>query len=226
MDAEVDAILVAAEELKRPLVDLRQLALSFVGAGTQDERVRDEMLSVSDRAIRQVNDLMRLRRLEGAMFEMEPVAVRVAVNEVMRDFYELFTYNRRRVEVKCNTRMPLVMANKEMLKSVVYNFLVSATFCKSDTINSRLIVQSSKDKVKITVRDYGPALMLGTWRKMQSGVMEMPLVASMRPGTSGLSLFIASRMAQLMNGRVGAVRHKDGASFYVELLESRQARLF
>ncbi|MBQ3445167.1 HAMP domain-containing histidine kinase [Candidatus Saccharibacteria bacterium] len=226
MDVEVDGILVAAEELKRPLVNLRQLAFAFNGAGTEEKRIRDEMISVSDRAIRQVNDLMRLRRLDGAMFKMEPVAVRATIDEVTRELDELFCYSERRVEVKYRARAPLVTANKELLKSVVYNFLISATFCKDDKVNSQLIVQNVKDNVKISVRDYGPTLMLDTWRKMQHGVIETPPAVPMRPGTSGLSLFIASRMARYMNGKVGAVRHKDGVSFYVELPVSRQARLF
>ena len=63
MDVEVDGILVAAHELKAPLAVLRQLALSFEGVGASDERIRDEMVSVSERAIRQVNDLTKVRRL-------------------------------------------------------------------------------------------------------------------------------------------------------------------
>ena len=48
----------------------------------------------------------------------------------------------------------------------------------------------------------------------------------MRPGSSGLGLFIASRFSRYMNAEMGAIRHSDGTSFYVELPVSRQARLF
>ena len=61
---EVDGILLAARELKQPLATLRQLALSFDDMDAPGERIRGEMVSVSDRAIRQVNDLLKLRRLE------------------------------------------------------------------------------------------------------------------------------------------------------------------
>ena len=53
MDVEVDGVLVAAHELKAPLTVMRQLALSFEGAGVEDERIRREMVSVSERAMRQ-----------------------------------------------------------------------------------------------------------------------------------------------------------------------------
>ena len=54
---EVDGILVAAHELKTPLAVLRQLALSLDGLDASNEHLRSEMVQVSERAMRQVNDL-------------------------------------------------------------------------------------------------------------------------------------------------------------------------
>ena len=84
MDVEVDGVLVAAHELKAPLAVLRQLALSFDGAGHEDERIRNEMVNVSERAIRQVNDLVKIKRLNDGLFAMEPVAVREVCDAVGR----------------------------------------------------------------------------------------------------------------------------------------------
>ena len=42
----------------------------------------------------------------------------------------------------------------------------------------------------------------------------------------GLGLYIASRFSRYMHANVGAVRHSDGSSFYVELPISQQGRLF
>ena len=85
MDVEVDGILVAAHELKAPLAVIRQLALSFDEMNDKNEHIRDEMVSVSERAIKQVNDLTKLKRLEEGMFEMEPVAIRTVCDEVTRE---------------------------------------------------------------------------------------------------------------------------------------------
>ena len=60
MESEVDGILVAAHELKAPLTILRQLALSFDEMDKKGEEIRLEMVSVSERAIRQVNDLAKI----------------------------------------------------------------------------------------------------------------------------------------------------------------------
>lgn len=226
MDVEVDGILVAARELKTPLAELRQLALSLDEMDESGEYIRDEMVSVSERAIRQVNDLMKLRRLDEGMFEMEPVAVRAVCDEVTRELAYLFRFNKRDLFIKYSSRASLVVANRELLHSVVYNFLLNAMHYSADEARSELIVKDYYDKVRVTVRDFGPALPMDVWREMKRGWIEKPTSIAMRPGSSGLGLFIASRFSRYMHANVGAVRHRDGTSFYVELLKSKQASLF
>ena len=219
-------MLLAARELKRPLVDLRQLALAFDGAGESDEQIRDKMVNVSDRAIRQINDLMKLRRLEDGMFVMEPVAVQSVCSEVTRELEYLFRFNNRNLFIKYPRHVQPVVANRELLKSVVYNFMLNAMRYTDEEMESRLVVKTMGERVRILVRDFGPALPMDVWREMRRGFVKKPTSIAMRPGTSGLGLYIASRFSRYMHAQVGAVRHPDGTSFYVELPVSRQMRLF
>lgn len=226
MNVEVEDILALAEELKRPLVTMRQLAFSFDGASLADERVRTEMVSVSDRAIKQVNDLLKLKRLENGLFTMEPVAVRGICDEAMAETMRLFKYNRCELFVKYQNRAKLVTANRDLFKSIIYNFLLSAVHYADGSEGARLIVRDARDKVRVIVRDYGPALPIDVWREMRRGWLEKPKSIAMRPGTSGLGLFIASKFSEYMNAKIGVVRHRDGTSFYVELPISKQMSLF
>ena len=226
MDLEVDGILVAAHELKTPLVVLRQLALSFEGANDGDEHIRSEMVKVSERAIRQVNDLTKIRRLEDGLFVMEPVSVRSVCDEVSRELKYLFGYNNRNLSIKYSNRAPLVTANRDLLISVIYNFLSNAIRYSGEGTQAELTVKDSRDKVRVAVRDYGPALPFNLWKEIKSGNIEKPTSVAMRPGSSGLGLYIASKFSRYMNADVGAIRHRDGTSFYVELPISRQASLF
>ena len=226
MESEVDGILVAAHELKAPFAVLRQLALGLPGMDDGGEHMRSEMVSVSERAIRQVNDLTRMRRLDDGLFEMEPVAVRAVCDEVTRELEYLFNYNRRELFIKYSNRSRLVTANRDLLHSVVYNFLLNAMHYSGEGTRAELLVKDSKDKVKVVIRDYGPALPMDVWREMKRGWIKKPTSIAMRPGSSGLGLFIASKFSRYMNAGVGAVRHRDGTSFYVELPVSKQASLF
>ena len=223
---EVDGILVAAHELKAPLAVLRQLALSLPGMDFDGEHMRSEMVSVSERAIKQVNDLTKIRRLEDGLFEMEPVAVRAVCDDVMRELQYLFDYNRRDLWVKYSNRSRLVSANRDLLHSVVYNFLLNAMHYSGEGTRAELVVKDFRDKVRIVVRDFGPALPMDVWREMKRGWVKKPTSIAMRPGSSGLGLYIASKFSRYMNATVGAVRHRDGTSFYVDLPISKQASLF
>ena len=228
MEQEVNGILVAAHELKAPLSVLRQLALSFDFAEPSPslEHIRSEMVSVSERAIKQVNDLTKIARLEDGLFTMEPVSVRAVCDDVTRELSYLFRFNRRDLFIKYSNRSKLVTANRDLLYSVIYNFLLNAMHYSGDETRSELIVKDYKGKVKIMVRDFGPALPMDVWREIKRGWVEKPTSIAMRPGSSGLGLYIASKFSRYMHANVGAVRHRDGTSFFVELPVSTQARLF
>ncbi len=225
MDVEVDGILVVAHELKAPLAVIRQLAFAFDGMDSKNEHIRSEMIGVSERAIRQVNDLIKVKRLEDGLFEMEPVSVRAVCDEVTRELNYLFNYNRRDLFIKYVNRAKLVTANKELLHSVIYNFLLNAMHYSGEGTRAELIVKEVRDKVRVVVRDFGPTLPVDVWREMKRGFVKKPTSITMRPGSSGLGLFIASRFSRYMHANVGAVRHRDGTSFYVELPISKQASL-
>lgn len=228
MDMEVNNILVAAHELKAPLAVLRQLALSldFQDSEQSLEHTRSEMISVSERALKQVNDLAKIARLEDGLFKMEPVSVRAVCDDVTRELSYLFRFNNRNLFIKYSNRSKLVTANRDLLHSVIYNFLLNAMHYSSEETASELFVKDNHDKVVIQIRDYGPALPMDVWREMKRGWLKKPTSIAMRPGSSGLGLYIASKFSRYMNANVGAVRHRDGTSFFVELPISKQMSLF
>ena len=226
MNVEVDGLALVAHELKTPLSVMRQLAFALPEMDVDGERHRDEMVRLSERAIRQVNDLSRVRRLEDGLFEMEPVAVRAVCDDVTRELTRLFENQGRGLKVRYANRARLVNANAELLFSVIYNFLVNAVRYSGEGSETVLSVGDSKGRVRVMVRDYGPSLPVGIWRKLRDGRIDEPVKVAMRPGSSGLGLYIASKFSRYMGAEVGAVRHRDGTSFYVELDISKQASLF
>ena len=226
---EVNNLFLAAHELKTPLATLRQLALSLDFddvSGSENPRIRSEMISISERTLKQVTDLTKIARLEDGLFEMEPVSVRAVCDDVTRELNYLFRYNRRNLKVKYQNKTKLVSANSELLKSVVYNFLSNALHYSNPETVSELKVKDEKGKVRILVRDFGPALPADVWRELKRGWVEQPTSIAMRPGSSGLGLYIASKFSRYMNANVGAIRHRDGTTFFVDLPISYQLSFF
>lgn len=227
MESEVNSILVTAHELKAPLTTLRQLALSLDFSDPTDcESIREDMINISDRTIRQINDLTKIARLEDGLFDMEPVSIRGVCEDVTRNLSYLFHYNNRNLYTHYSNKSRLVLANPELLYSVVYNFCLNAMHYSTEETLSELFVSDRRGKVRFCVRDYGPALPADVAREIRRGFIERPTSISMRPGSSGLGLFIASRFSQYMHANIGTIRHRDGTSFFVDLPVSRQASLF
>ncbi|MBR3257302.1 HAMP domain-containing histidine kinase [Candidatus Saccharibacteria bacterium] len=227
MDLEVNGILVAAHELKAPLVLMRQLALCLDPNDPKEvEKYQKKIVSVSERTLKQVSDLAKIARLEEGLFETEPVAVRNVCDEVERELENLFLSNSKKLERAYSNRSRLVVANHDLLFSIIYNFCSNAVKYSSSESTSRLIIKDKNQSVRVLVRDYGPSLPANVYREFTSGSLRAPVDISFRPDSSGLGLFIASKFADFMHARLGAIRHRDGTSFFVDLPVSRQARLF
>jgi signal transduction histidine kinase len=227
MASEVNNLFVAAHELKSPLVLMRQLALSM---DLDDENslkfTRDKMVQVSERALRQVNDLTKIARLEDGLFELEPVSIRGICDEVTSELRFLYRANHRDIAEKYTNKSRLVIANRDLLYSVIYNFCSNAMHYSDEGTRAEISVRDRKGNVEIQVRDFGPSLPTKIWKEMKRGWISEPTSIAMRPGSSGLGLYIASKFSKYMNGEVSAVRHKDGTSFTLILPVSRQMTIF
>lgn len=225
---EVNGILVAAHDLKAPLAVMRQLALALDLADDQPtrQRIQSQLVSVSERAMHQVNDLAKITRLEDGLFEMEPISVRNLCDEVARELHPLFHYKNRRLDLSYSNRSRLAIANHDLLHSVVYNFCTNAIHYSNQDTASRLSVIDFQDKIRVSVRDFGPALPSKIWRQLRQGTFRTPTSIAMRPGSSGLGLYISSEFARHMRAQLGVIRHRDGTSFFIDLPVSTQTSLF
>ena len=115
------------------------------------------------------------------------------------------------------------MGNRQLLFSVVYNFCLNAMNYGGEELPSRVIVRDLQgNKVRVEVRDYGPAVPTKIWRQIKDGVVNQPVDIAMRPGSSGLGLYIAAKFANYMQSDFGLIRHRDGTSFYIDLPVSGQ----
>ena len=220
MESEV----VVAHELKAPLSLMRQLALSLDYEDSLDgaREVGRQIVATSDRAIRQVNDLTKIARLDEALFEMEPVNPRAVCDEVVNELWQWFKFNRRELSIDYRNKRRLAVANTQLLHSVVYNFCLNAMNYGGKELPSEIAVYDRGAKIRIEVRDFGPTIPTKIWREIKDGFVKKPVATPMRPGSSGLGLYIASRFSSYMNSDFGLIRHRDGTSFYIDLPVSGQ----
>lgn len=221
--------MVAAHELKSPLSLIRQLALALEGgdvSAAECERLYAQIRLTSERALRLTSDVTRSVRAGETLFDLEPLNPLNLCDDVAHELAPLYKAHGRTIAVQHRTQAPLVVANRDLLRRVLLNFGDNALHYAGDHMPVELSVRSHQERVRVGVRDYGPALSADSWRTLQGRLAaQAPQALHSRPQSSGLGLSIARHFAELMNGTVGAVRHRDGATFYVDVDASHQMSL-
>lgn len=226
----IPSLVAAAHELKSPLALVRQLALMLESGEVSDaerERMLRQITLTSERALRLTSDLTRSVRLDDALFQLEPINPQQLCEDIVHELTPLFQAHGKSVAVVPRRHPLLLVANRDLLRRIILNFSDNALHYgdASNTVRIQIQALQSGEVIRVGVRDFGPALSSDMWRTLQDKLSSAPQSVHARPQSSGLGLYIASQFAAAMNGRIGAIRHRDGATFYVDLHASQQLSL-
>lgn len=227
-DGALPYIVTAAHELKSPLALIRQLGLGLNDGALSDEHERlvRQIVLTSERALRLTSDLSRASRMQETLFDLEPIQSKQLCEEVAHELAPLYTAKERAIVVP-GERSRLILANRELLRRILLNFGDNALHY-ADTnvpVEIRVSQQTQGESVRLGVRDYGPTIPTDVWKRLAASLGTQTQSLPARPQNSGLGLYIASQFAGAMNARIGATRHAEGATFYVDVTASRQLQL-
>ena len=227
--AKESSFLIAAHEMKTPLSIIRQLSLTLNDdeielSNSEKSRILRQIDITSERALRLVQDLTKISKLEDAMFELEPINSKKICNDVVVEITDVFKLHGRVIRFKNVRKNELIMANYELLRSILMNFSDNALYSSNEKSEVEIKIANIGEKVRISVRDYGEELPLSIWRSVKKQ-NHQPVQANSRPQSSGLGIFIAQSFAAAMGAKIGVIRHRDGSTFYVDLNRSGQLSL-
>ncbi|MCA9327593.1 HAMP domain-containing histidine kinase [Candidatus Saccharibacteria bacterium] len=226
MDESVLAM-AAASELTSPLVLLRQLGLALSDDIDENERRRlaQRMTLTSERALRLAANIS-LMSTDQATLPLEPINPISVCRDVIHELSPLFAAHGRTITLQQRSRIPLLVANRDLLQRILLGFGDNALHYATAERPIRMTITSYANKVRIGVRDYGPAVPINIWESLDGKILRRATVPlASRPQTSGVGLVAARRLAELMESTVGLIRHRDGATFYVDLHVSKQMSL-
>ena len=224
------SLIAAAHELKSPLALVRQLSLMLEADDVSHEerqRMLRQISLTSERALRLTNDLTRSARLGDALFELEPINPQELCKDIIHELRPLFTAHGRDVHLLPRKHPLLLVANRDLLRRIIMNFSDNAlNYVDTDgVVEIQIHALQAGRTIRLGVRDYGPALSSDMWRSLKDKLTVAPQSIHARPESSGLGLYIASQFAEAMNGTIGVTRHRNGATFYVDLSASTQLSL-
>lgn len=224
------SLVAAAHELKSPLALIRQLSLSLEDYEVSDKD-RKKMLRqislTSERALRLTSDLTRSVRLNDALFTLEPVNPQQICEDIVHELTPLFKAHNREVKLVPCKHPLLLVANRDLLRRIITNFSDNALhYCEGcEVVRIRIGKLRAGNIVRLSVRDYGPAIPIDVLKSVRGKLVGANSSVHARPQSSGLGIYIATQFADAMNGKVGVIRHSDGATFYVDLQASKQMSL-
>jgi K+-sensing histidine kinase KdpD len=227
-NGEAATFLMAAHELKSPLALIRQLSLAIESeqvSREDTERLVHQIRLTSERALRLTSDVTRSAR-QDTLFDLEPLNPVSVCEEVAHELWPLFKAQGKELQVTGHSRPPLLVGNQDLLKRVLLNFGDNALHYSQTEVPVQFQVNGRGDQVRIGVRDFGPGLPANLWSDLMQRLKSQSMqTISARPQSSGLGLLIASQFAQMMQAEIGATRHRDGATFYIDMAASRQMSL-
>ena len=220
----------AAHELKSPLALIRQLALALEANTINEEerqRILHQITLVSERALRLTTDLSRSARLDDSLFELEALNPQQICEEVAHELAPLYRARGRAIQVTSRYRPVLAVANRDLLRRIMLNFADNALHYAGDNtaVELHASIKNHGTKIRLGVRDYGPEIPVNIWQAIEASLGTGRQTLHGRPQSSGLGLYVAGQFAQAMQGNVGAIRHRGGATFYVDVNASSQLRL-
>lgn len=226
----IPAVVAAAHELKSPLALVRQLSLTLENEDLSDKeksRLLRQISLTSERALRLTNDLTKMARLEDGMFELEPINPQQLCEDIVHELGPLFRAHGQEVRLIRRRHPLLLVANRDLLRRIVTNFADNALNYTgaNKAVELQVKALNNGETIRVGVRDFGPALSSDMWKKLQSKLATSPQPVSARPQSSGLGLYISSQFADAMNGKIGIIKHRDGATFYIDLQASSQLSL-
>lgn len=211
-------IVSAAHELKSPVALIRQLALSLDEIGDINDKQAEYLRRIvltSERSLRLTENLTRAENLNSELFATEPVNVQQLCEEVANELFPLYQAYGRTIKVIKRRKAPLAVANRDLLRRILLGFGDNSLhYAGGSGVEFNLGVVNNL--VRIGLRDEGPTLVGLGQEKHQTQQRYY------RPESSGLGLIIAEQFADAMSGKLGTVRHKNGMTYYVEMLQSEQ----
>ena len=222
--AKLPSLSVAAHELKSPITLMRQLALAIQSgelSPDEERKFSDRLVMMSNRSLQLVNDLSHVGNLQSSLFPLEPTNPLAVCRSLHAGISPMAKMYGRDIIWPKNRRVDLVSANSRLLGSVLGNFIDNALKYSQENMPIRVKIIQKDGSTRMVVRDHGPQISLREYRRLVDEMEQLKSIKT-RPDSSGLGVYIAAQFARAMGAEIGLIRHRDGVSFYIDLVKSGQ----
>lgn len=225
---QVASLSAAAHDLKTPLSTVHYLASSLLDPDlslTEIER-KDYLWRIQlsmQRGLHLIEGLTYAYNTAQLELDLEPVNVMHVCEDVLHELHPLTRQMAQTIELKAPRSSALALAHHTVLRSVLTNLCDNALKHNPPESHVMVRVACSDERISIGVRDNGPRISLSDYRRLKQRLGKEVNPLGKRVGSSGLGLYVASQLAEAMQGELDLMRHQQtGLTWRLSLQPSRQ----
>src|SRR5512146_477015 len=219
-----DFVAMVSHELRAPLTALNgglELALqSSENLPPRSRAVLEILEAESNRLTDFVQTILDVSRLEAGKLALTlgPVAVRPLIEQAAAI---VLASGQRKVEWNITPSLPPIWGDETYLEQSIRNFISNAD--KYSPVNKpiQLCACLDENQIRISVKDYGPGISTDVGERIFNRFSRIQSAESSQPGW-GLGLYLARKLVEAQNGRIGFVSPsrenngvKSGTEFYI-----------
>lgn len=215
---------MVSHELRTPLTSIRA-AFSLMESGLAGEIPAKcvDLVSIglreSDRLIRLVNDILDLKKLEAAQFELSPqwVSARGISAAVLANFENTAIAQNVRLtsDFKAETA---IYCDADRITQVLVNLIGNAIKYSPSGTEIQIRFESSADSVRYSVIDSGPGIAREKLRKLFNKFVQLDSSSTRAKGGTGLGLAICKAIVEQHGGQIGVDSTLgEGSTFWFTL---------
>jgi signal transduction histidine kinase len=228
---QLASLTAAAHELKTPLATTQYLSALLMG---DDSRISNEERQAylwqirlsAQRGMQLIDGLTQLFSTSQIQLNLETVNVANVCEDVLHDLTPLTRELSQSVELSLPRHAPLALAHHTVLRSVVTNLCDNALKHNPPESRVRVIISETSNNIRIAVRDNGPKMGAQDFKNLKNRLGKEVHPLGGRSGSSGLGLYIASKLSKAMRGQLELTRHHgQGVTFALRLQPSYQLTL-
>lgn len=208
----------AAHQLRTPLaaIQAQLYAVRHLSDREQRERATDQLQASVSRAIRLVNQMLSLARLDPEQPQPDHVSVSLdaLAETVCAELAPIALQRDQTLELSAQPGLPPIHGNADMLSMLLSNLIDNAIHYTQRGGQIRVQLQSQAAGVRLSVSDDGPGIAMQERERVLERFYRV--AAQSAPGT-GLGLAICQRIAELHHTRLtlGDGLHGQGLSITV-----------